>query len=224
MRRSCGRILVLLAVALCTSGRVSARPELVLKLAHGLPTAHPVHEAMLFMAERVAARSDGRMKVEVFPSEHSVVPLVDAQGRRTGWVSVVRDITGRKSLEEQMRRQERLAAVGQLAGGIAHDFNNYLSTIMLYAGLISRAPGTGGDAARNAEVIIGECQRAAGLVQQVLDFSRRSVMDIQAVDTVALVEGAAGILQLTLPESISCLLYTSPSPRDRTRSRMPSSA
>jgi tripartite ATP-independent transporter DctP family solute receptor len=56
-------------VVLCTSGGVSARPELVLKLAHGLPTAHPVHEAMLFMAERVAARSDGRMKVEVFPSE-----------------------------------------------------------------------------------------------------------------------------------------------------------
>ncbi len=69
MRRSCGRVFVLLAVALCTSGSVSARPELVLKLAHGLPTAHPVHEAMLFMAERVAARSDGRMKVEVFPSE-----------------------------------------------------------------------------------------------------------------------------------------------------------
>jgi tripartite ATP-independent transporter DctP family solute receptor len=69
MRRFCGRICVLLAVVLCTSGRVSARPELVLKLAHGLPTAHPVHEAMLFMAERVAARSDGRMKVEVFPSE-----------------------------------------------------------------------------------------------------------------------------------------------------------
>lgn len=69
MRRSCGRVFGLLAVALCTSGSVSARPELVLKLAHGLPTAHPVHEAMLFMAERVAAMSDGRMKVEVFPSE-----------------------------------------------------------------------------------------------------------------------------------------------------------
>jgi tripartite ATP-independent transporter DctP family solute receptor len=69
MRRSYGRVFILLTVVLCTSGGVSARPELVLKLAHGLPTAHPVHEAMLFMAERVAARSDGRMKVEVFPSE-----------------------------------------------------------------------------------------------------------------------------------------------------------
>jgi tripartite ATP-independent transporter DctP family solute receptor len=62
-------VIVLLAVVVGVSPAVSARPELVLKLAHGLPTAHPVHEAMLFMAERVAARSDGRMKVEVFPSE-----------------------------------------------------------------------------------------------------------------------------------------------------------
>lgn len=69
MRRSYGRVFILLTVVLCTSGGVSARMELVLKLAHGLPTAHPVHEAMLFMAERVAARSNGRMKVEVFPSE-----------------------------------------------------------------------------------------------------------------------------------------------------------
>lgn len=72
MSRSCRGVrnaLVLLAVVLGASPVVSARPELVLKLAHGLPTAHPVHEAMLFMAERVAARSGGRMKVEVFPSE-----------------------------------------------------------------------------------------------------------------------------------------------------------
>ncbi len=48
---------------------VSAKPELVLKLGHGLPTTHPVHKAMLFMAKRVAEKSEGRMKVEVFPSE-----------------------------------------------------------------------------------------------------------------------------------------------------------
>lgn len=57
------------AAILCTSPSVSAKPELVLKLGHGLPTTHPVHKAMLSMAERVKAKSEGRMKVEVFPSE-----------------------------------------------------------------------------------------------------------------------------------------------------------
>lgn len=62
-------LLLALAAILCTSPPTSAKPELVLKLGHGLPTTHPVHKAMLFMAERVAEKSKGRMKVEVFPSE-----------------------------------------------------------------------------------------------------------------------------------------------------------
>lgn len=53
----------------CMSPAALARPELILKLAHSLPTTHPVHEAMLFMADRVEARSEGGMKLEVFPSE-----------------------------------------------------------------------------------------------------------------------------------------------------------
>jgi len=63
--------LFLLAVVLCGScGKVSdSEPEVILKLGHGLPTAHPVHEAMLFMARKVHEKSAGRMRVEVFPNE-----------------------------------------------------------------------------------------------------------------------------------------------------------
>lgn len=39
-----------------------------LKLAHGLPTDHPVHEAMMFMAQRCAELSDGKLTIEVYPS------------------------------------------------------------------------------------------------------------------------------------------------------------
>jgi PAS domain S-box-containing protein len=47
-------------------------------------------------------RKDGT----VFPTEHSVVPLQDGQGKRIGWVSVVRDITERKRAEEALRESE----------------------------------------------------------------------------------------------------------------------
>jgi tripartite ATP-independent transporter DctP family solute receptor len=43
--------------------------QTVLKLAHGLDTRHPVHQAMAFMAERVAELSDGNMRVDVYPNE-----------------------------------------------------------------------------------------------------------------------------------------------------------
>ena len=46
-----------------------ARPEVILKLGHGLDTTHPVHKAMVFMADKVLEKSGGRMRVEIFPSE-----------------------------------------------------------------------------------------------------------------------------------------------------------
>ena len=45
------------------------RPQVVLKLGHVLDIAHPVHKAMVYMAEKVSEKSAGRMKVEIYPSE-----------------------------------------------------------------------------------------------------------------------------------------------------------
>jgi len=62
--------LLLVAVTVgCLSSGTFAKPEVVLKLGHGLPTAHPVHEAMVYMARRVDEKSGGKMCVEVFPNE-----------------------------------------------------------------------------------------------------------------------------------------------------------
>ena len=72
MRQYCHLIawaLLLLAAFGCRDSRSEGRPQVVLKLAHGLDVTHPVHKAMVFMAERVRAKSDGSMQVEVFPSE-----------------------------------------------------------------------------------------------------------------------------------------------------------
>jgi tripartite ATP-independent transporter DctP family solute receptor len=72
MRQYCHLIawaLLLLAAFGCRDSRSEGRPQVVLKLAHGLDVTHPVHKAMVFMAERVGDKSGGSMQVEVFPSE-----------------------------------------------------------------------------------------------------------------------------------------------------------
>ncbi|MHC4756789.1 MAG: TRAP transporter substrate-binding protein DctP, partial [Planctomycetota bacterium] len=63
--------LILLAVLLVSLGGCSEKDdaERVLKLGHSLDTSHPVHKAMEFMADKVAEKSGGRLRVEIFPGE-----------------------------------------------------------------------------------------------------------------------------------------------------------
>src|SRR5512133_1300249 len=61
--------LVAMAFALSSASGSEAQRPLSLKLGHGLDISHPVHKAMVFMAERVKEKSGGRMEVQIFPSE-----------------------------------------------------------------------------------------------------------------------------------------------------------
>lgn len=117
-------------------------------------------------------------------------------------LTLARDITERKQIEQQLRQQERLAAVGQLAGGIAHDFNNLLTTIILYAQMPLNRPGLPPEAARALNVIQGESQKAADLIQQILDFSRRTMMESQPVNLKPFIEEMSYMLERILPETI----------------------
>ncbi|MEM8890914.1 MAG: TRAP transporter substrate-binding protein [Bacteroidota bacterium] len=63
---------LLLLLSLCwmfSSACQHAEKGRSLKLAHGLDLSHPVHKAMLFMAEKVAERSKGQLRIEVYPSQ-----------------------------------------------------------------------------------------------------------------------------------------------------------
>ncbi len=58
---------IILLTVFTSCNNVSDKTEL--KLAHGLPTDHPVHKAMMFMAQRCAELSDGKLTIEVYPAE-----------------------------------------------------------------------------------------------------------------------------------------------------------
>ncbi|MCP4536196.1 MAG: response regulator [Chloroflexi bacterium] len=125
-------------------------------------------------------------------------------------VSTFRDVTEQKQLEEQMRQQEQMAAIGQLAGGIAHDFNNILATIILYTQMFLRKDYLPPDMTSGLETILDEAKQAAHLVRQILDFSRRSTMQTQLVDLLPLAEKVMDILQRTLPANIHLFLDIEP--------------
>ncbi len=128
--------------------------------------------------------------------------IYDERGEPMGMVGISTDITERKEIEQQLRQQERLAAVGQLAAGIAHDFRNLLSTIILYAQLPLRNRKLSPDLAHNLQTIVDESYKATDLVQQMLDFSSRAMIKPRSLDLVVLVKEVLDVLARTIPEHI----------------------
>lgn len=111
-----------------------------------------------------------------------------------------------KAMQDLLVRQERLAAVGQLSAGIAHDFNNILASILLYAQLLQRQTAATPKISNRLELIVQQCDRAAELVQQILDFSGRSLLHRAPVELNAFLKGLYQLLERTLPENIQITL------------------
>ncbi len=118
------------------------------------------------------------------------------------WVLVSRDITEQRASQRHIQLQERLAAVGQLAAGIAHDFNNILATVVLYVQMVARSPQLSDRDRERLVVVDQQSQRATRLIQQILDFSRRAILERQPLDVSVLLKEQVQILKRTLPESI----------------------
>jgi two-component system cell cycle sensor histidine kinase/response regulator CckA len=125
-----------------------------------------------------------------------------------GWAVVLRQVTEQKRMEQQFQRQERLAAIGHLAAGIAHDFNNLMAVILLHAQLIERSPHLLAKERQQAAVIGQQAKRAARLIEQILDFSRRAVFERRPLDLLVILKEEIRLLQRTLPESVEIQLIT----------------
>jgi two-component system, cell cycle sensor histidine kinase and response regulator CckA len=142
-----------------------------------------------FTGEGYLTRSDGTQLYTTWT--FSLVP--GPKGRASHVAITYRDMTAKRSLQDALIHSQRLDAVNRLAGGVAHDFNNLLSVINGYCEILSGKPAVRKDAARE----IGEIHRAgleaAGLVRQLLAFSRRQTMDPKVVSLNQLVRDNAGI-------------------------------
>jgi two-component system cell cycle sensor histidine kinase/response regulator CckA len=137
-------------------------------------------------------------------------PLPTPTGATGQWVVVIDDVTQERALHAQLQQQERLAAVGQLAAGIAHDFNNILAVITLQGSLAAQTPALPARVGERLTVINDQAIHATRLIQQVLDFSRRAVLERRLLDLAALLQEQVALLVRTLPEHIAVTLDYGP--------------
>ncbi len=132
------------------------------------------------------------------------------QGGRDIIFVVARDITESKRVQEQIQERERLAAVGQLAAGIAHDFNNILTGIVGYAQLLQMDANVAEFIKDDLKQVEAGGHRAANLIRQILDFSRKSIIQRQSLDLVSFLKETIKFLERTIPESIHITLEMTP--------------
>jgi two-component system NtrC family sensor kinase len=91
-----------------------------------------------------------------------------------GFEAIIKDITERKKLFQQVNEAERLAAIGQLASGVAHEINNPLSIILGYTGLLLDDKSVNGQFREDLETIYANANVCKRIVEDLLNFSRKS--------------------------------------------------
>ena len=106
------------------------------------------------------------------PVSVTVSPIYTSSGLQKGVVLILRDLTQIRTLEEAVRRADRLSMVGTMAAGLAHEIKNPLGGIKGAAQLLLLELGSGHELQEYVELMIRETERVNGIIEELLNLSR----------------------------------------------------
>jgi PAS domain S-box-containing protein len=115
---------------------------------------------------------------------------------------IIRDITERKRLEQQLLQSQKLEGVGTLAGGIAHDFNNLLAMVLGSAELLQRQLSELPQLKKYVDRIIEASERGSSISRQLLIFSRPDQAKLMPISLSHTISELQEMLKHFLPKSI----------------------
>ncbi len=147
--------------------------------------------------EVTAKKKDGTL----FPIRLSVAELPPVSEHRR-FIATCQDLTALKQQEEQLRRSQKMDALGKLTGGVAHDFNNLLGVVMGYADLLKSMLYDQPKLEKYSDEIHRACERGAGLTKKLLSFSRQQLPDAKPTDINKVLEEGRGMLERVLTSQI----------------------
>lgn len=158
---------------------------------------------------RVRSSQPWRGKIDLIRKDGSkitldmvVKPVIDKDNRLSSIVASCKDVTYEILREEQLKRTQRLEAIGRLTGGIAHDFNNVLSAIIGYTELASDDVPPGSECASNLLEVLKSSNRAKEMISQLLSFSRQEESKTEIIQLCDHVRESVRFLKSYLPKSI----------------------
>jgi two-component system, NtrC family, sensor histidine kinase HydH len=187
-------------------GRVAmanAAAEALAGVGEGGLTGRPAREVL--PAGLLSGAGDGEREMDValcggapLALGVSVSEVRTEEGVSVGALVLLRDLREVRRLEAEVRRREKLAAVGHLAAGVAHEIRNPLSSIRGYAAYFGAKFAPGSEDRQAAEVMVREVDRLNRVISELIEFSRPS--DIRR-RPVRLPELAAHAERLTRPDA-----------------------
>jgi PAS domain S-box-containing protein len=170
-------------------------------------TASPPEKTQLWrtVATGQAPRASGEFAVRHKDGDWKTMlgtasPLLDAEGKPTGVIMAVRDVTTEKKLEQQIIQSERLAAMGQMIGGFAHELNNPLTSILGMAELLQEG-GVTEPGRKQVTILHQQARRAAEIVQNLQYFARPPAPGRNQVDLNELVQRTVQLQSYPLRKS-----------------------
>jgi CheY-like chemotaxis protein len=125
-----------------------------------------------------------------------------SQEDKSIFVGIISDLTERRQTEEQLRRSQRMEAIGQLTGGIAHDFNNLLAIVGGNLELLLELPDISTDARELATEAMEASQRGAEMVRRLLAFARKQQLEPQPINLNERLPNIVQLLRRTLGEAV----------------------
>jgi two-component system cell cycle sensor histidine kinase/response regulator CckA len=121
------------------------------------------------------------------------------------------DMRALRESEEGLRQGQRMEAVGRFAGGVAHDFNNMMSAVVGFSALLLDALAPEDPLRRYVEEIQRAGERASGMTQQLLAFTRKQVLLPQILDLNSVVLDVSQLLTRLIGEDVELVADLAPS-------------
>lgn len=116
----------------------------------------------------------------------SISTLRNAQRQPSGQIVIFQDLTRIKELEQQAKRSEHLAAIGQLSAAIAHEIRNPLASISGSVEMLQMMSSGGEDERVLMDIVLREVQRLNNLITQFLEYSRPQKLKAEPLEVVGL--------------------------------------
>jgi two-component system sensor histidine kinase PilS (NtrC family) len=123
--------------------------------------------------------------------------LRDGRGETAGRVIIFQDVSEVVEMESQLRRSERLAAVGQLSASIAHEIRNPLAAISGAIQMLEAGNERGQDPVRLMNIVLREVDRLNHLITDFLEYARPSPVEWEQTDLAPIIEEVAGIVSMS---------------------------